>query len=81
MNHGIDYNDPFFQYTNEERRNMTREEYCALIEEHNKYVRKKHSQLNEQKPPKFNTSKELLDYYDAIPFEEAVNNMNKLFNQ
>ena len=46
---------PFFRYTDEERMNMTREEYCALIEEHNKYVRKKHSHLNEQTMPKFNT--------------------------
>ena len=73
--------DPFFQYTSEERRNMTQEEYCALMEQHNEYARKQFGKLNEQEMPRFNTLQELLEYYDAIPFEEAVNNMNKLFEQ
>lgn len=73
--------DPFFKYTDEERRNMTQEEYCAMIEESNEYVRRQFGMLNEQEMPRFNTLQELLDYYDAIPFEEAVNNMNKLFDQ
>ena len=77
-----DYSDdPFFKCTDEEMRNMTQEEFCALIEEHNKYARKQFGKLNEQEMPRFNTLQELLDYYDAIPFEEAVNNMNKLFEQ
>lgn len=61
----------FFQYTDEERRSMTREEYCSLIEEHNKYVRKKHSQLNEQVPPIFNTVEDLRAYYNCLPLDEA----------
>ena len=73
--------DPFFQYTSEERRNMTQEEYCALMEQHNEYARKQFGKLNEREMPRFNTLQELLEYYDAIPFEEAVNNMNKLFEQ
>ena len=81
MNSGIDYNDPFFQYTDEERRNMSQEEYCALIEEHNGYVRKKHSQLNEQVPPKFNTIEELRAYYHCMPLSEAENKLNELFNK
>jgi hypothetical protein len=71
--------DPFFRYTDEERMKMSREEYCALIEESNEYVRKKYSQLNEQEMPRFNTIKELMDYYEAIPLDDMINNMNKLF--
>ncbi|MDE6050297.1 MAG: hypothetical protein K2G08_01310 [Paramuribaculum sp.] len=84
MKYNNDYaDDPFFKYTEEERRKITQEEYCALIEEHNKYARKKYkqSQLNEEVPPKFNTVEELLEYYDAIPFEEAVNKLNELFKR
>lgn len=73
--------DPFFKYTDEERERMTAEEYCALIEESNEYVRWKHSQPNTEQPPKFNTLQELLDYYDAIPFEDAIREMGKLFEQ
>ena len=81
--HNIHDVDPFFKYTDEERRNMTQEQYCALIEESNEYVRHRHQfeTLNENEMPRFSSLQELLDYYDAIPFEEAVNNMNKLFNQ
>ncbi|MBR5332532.1 MAG: hypothetical protein IKV32_04460 [Muribaculaceae bacterium] len=76
----MEYNDnPFFRYTSEERRNMTREEYCALLEERNEYVRKKFEESKYQEAPKFNTIEELRAYYDCIPFEEAVNNLNKLF--
>ena len=73
--------DPFFRYTDEERMNMTREEYCALIEESNEYVRKKHSQINEQKSPRFNTIEELGAYYKCRPLDEVVNNMNKLLDE
>lgn len=76
----IDYNDPLFKYTTEEKRNMSREEYCALIEESNEYTRKQFGKLNEQKRPKFNTIEELRAYYHCMPIEEAVNNLNKLFN-
>ena len=80
MKDGIDYNDPFLKYTDEERRNMTKEEYCALMEESNEYARKQFGKLNEQKPPKFNTVEELRAYYHCMPLEEAINKMNQLFN-
>ncbi len=77
----MDYSDdPFFKYSLEELRNMTREEFCAIIEESNEYVRKKHSQINEEVPPKFNTIEELRAYYKCIPLEEAINKLDKLFN-
>ena len=76
-----EYNDdPFFKYTVEELSKLTEDDFCSLLEESNEYVRKKHSQLSEQVPPIFNTVEELMEYYDAIPFEEAVNKMNELFN-
>ena len=64
-------NDPFYKYSKEERMNMTREEYCALIEMRNEYVRKKRSQINEQKSPQFNTIEELMAYYDCIPLYDV----------
>ena len=73
--------DPFFRYTDEERMNMTREEYCALIEERNEYVRKKFDQSKGAEAPRFNTIEEFRAYYNCIPFEEAVKNMNKLFDE
>ena len=77
----MDYSDdPLFKHSTEECRKMTREEYCALVEEHNKFVRKKHSQINEEVPPKFNTIEELRAYYKCIPLEEAINKLDKLFN-
>jgi hypothetical protein len=72
--------DPFYRYTKEERMNMTREEYCALIEERNEFVREKYTQINEQEMPRFNTIEEFMNYYDAIPLDEFVNNTNKMFD-
>mgnify|MGYP003298974758 CR=1 FL=1 len=72
-------NNPFYRYTHEERKKMSWDEYCALIEERNEFIRKKYSQINEDVAPKFNTIEELRAYYNCIPFDEAVNNMNKLF--
>ena len=68
--------DPFFKYTLEEKSKMTREEFCALLRESNEYVRKKHSQLNEQKPPRFNTVEELRAYYDCMPLDEAIKSID-----
>ncbi len=76
----VDYNDPFFKYSIEEKRNMTQEEFCALIREHNEYARKQFGKLNEQKPPKFNTVEELRAYYNCMPLDEAINKMSQLFN-
>lgn len=76
----MEYNDdPFFRYTSEERRNMTQEEYCALIEERNEYVRKKFEESKNQEAPKFDTIEELMEYYDAIPFEEFVNKIREKY--
>lgn len=72
--------DPFFRYNVEELQDMSHEEFCALIEESNEYVRKKYSQLNEQEMPRFNTIEEFRAYYDCIPFDEFVNNTNKMFD-
>lgn len=76
----VDYNDPFFKRTDEERRNMTQEEYCALIGESNEYVRKKHRKPNEREMPTFNTIEELRAYYHCMPLEEAFNKLNQLFD-
>lgn len=76
-----EYNDdPFFRYTDEERENMTIEEYCALIEEHNEYARNQFGKLNEQEMPRFNTVEELRAYYHCMPLDEAINKMNQLFD-
>lgn len=72
-------NDPLFRYTREEKMKMTREEYCALLEERSKILRQENNNLNEQKMPKFNTIEEFMEYYDAIPLDDVVNNLNKLF--
>ena len=75
--------DPFFRYTKEERINMSQKEYCALIEARNEYVRKKHSQINEQAMPHFNTIEELRAYYDCIPFDDFAKSIGCLeeYNQ
>lgn len=76
------YNDdPFFKYTVEELKNMTHEEFCALLEESNEYVRKKWEEEKDQETPHFNSIKELRAYYNCIPFDEAVKRMNKLFEK
>ena len=77
----MEYNDdPFFRYSVEELRNMSHEELCNVIEESNKYVRKKRRQINEHEMPRFNTIEEFRAYYKCMPLEEAVNKLNKLFN-
>lgn len=73
--------DPFFKYSVEELQNMSREEFCAVIEESNEYVRKKYSQINEQIIPKFNTIEELMAYYDCIPLDDMLNNLNNLLDK
>ena len=81
--HNIHDVDPFFKYTDEERRNMTQEEYCALIEESNEYVRHRYQfeKLNENEIPKFNTVEELRAYYNCMPLDEAENKLNSLFDK
>ena len=60
---------------------MSHEEFCAVIEKSNEYVRKKFEQSKEQEAPRFNTIEELRAYYNSIPLDEAVRNMNKLFDE
>ena len=73
--------DPFYKYTKEERMNMTCEEYCALIEARNEYVRKNFDQSKGKEAPRFNTIEEFRAYYNCIPLDEAVKNTNKLFDE
>lgn len=73
--------DPFFRYTVDELQNMTHEEFCAVIEASNEYVRQKFEQSKEQEAPRFNTIEELRAYYNCIPFDDFVNNANKLFDE
>ena len=80
-NMNIDKEDPFFRYTSDELKNMTHEEFCAVIEESNEYVRKKWEEEKDQEMPHFNTIEELRAYYNCIPFDEAVKRMNKLFEK
>ena len=78
----MEYNDdPLFRYSDEELRKMTREEFCAILEERNDYINKKRNQINEEITPKFNSIEEIMDYYDCITFEEAINNLNKLLEK
>ena len=72
------YNDdPFFKYTGEELKNMTHEEFCALLEESNEYVRKKWEEEKNQETPHFNTIEEFRAYYNCMPLDEAVKRMEK----
>lgn len=79
-NMNIDKEDPFFRYTSDELKNMTHEEFCAVIEESNEYVRKKWEEKKDQEMPHFNTIEEIRAYYHCIPFEEAVKKLEKLFD-
>ena len=80
-NMNIDKEDPFFRYTSDELKNMTHEEFCAVIEESNEYVRKKWEEEKDQEMPHFNTIEELRAYYNCIPFDEVVKEMNELFEK
>ena len=75
--------DPFFKYTNEERDKMTDDEFYTLLEESNACVEKKYRALlneGQKSYPRFNTIEECMEYYDAIPLDEMINNMNNLFD-
>jgi hypothetical protein len=79
-NHGTDYNNPMFRYSIKEIQNMSDEEFGKLLDEHSEYLTKKYrTTLNEQKRPEFKNLQEIMDYYEAIPFDEAMNNLDKLF--
>ena len=82
MKRNVDMDDPFFKFTHEEKMQMTDDEFFDLLEEHNEYVDKKYSTLNEEQEsyPKFNSIEECMKYYDAIPLDEFINNCHKLFD-
>ena len=73
--------DPFFRYSVEELRDMTHEEFCDVIEESNKYVRIKYSQINEQEMPRFDSIEEFMNYYDCIPLDDILNNLDNLLDE
>ena len=82
MESDLDMNDPFFQYTHEEKMQMTDDEFFALLEESNEYVDKKYSALNEEQEsyPRFDSIEELRAYYNCRPLDEVINNCYKLFD-
>lgn len=69
------------RYTYEEYAKMPIERFEVILEEHNKYVRQKYARLAEsnEPEPEFNSIEELDAYYHCIPFEDAVNNIYKMF--
>lgn len=79
----LQMNDPFVQYSLEEIKLMNEDEFALLMERHSKYVRDKHRLLQESnhQVPKFNTLEELMEYYDAIPLDDAINNWDSFFEE
>lgn len=75
-------NNPLSKYTIEECANMSPEEFDALLEADNEYIRQKYAKLNEseESKPIFSSIEEVMEYYDAIPIDEVLNNMDKMFN-
>lgn len=76
-----DMGNPLSQYTIEECAKMSPEEFDALLEADNEYVRQKYAKSNEREEskPVFNSIEEVIAYYDAIPLDEVLNNIDKLF--
>ena len=72
---------PLSRYTQEEIDRMSDDEFFALMEENNVWVRKHYAQLKESnKPtPEFNTIEELRAYYNCRPLEEVLNKANEMF--
>lgn len=72
---------PLSRYTIEDCANMPVEEFDRLLREHGAYLRKKYAILSEsnEPEPEFNSIEELDAYYHCIPFEDAVNNIYKMF--
>ena len=73
---------PLSRYTIEDCANMPVEEFDRLLEEDNEYLRQKYARLQESKKPRptFNSIEEFMEYYDAIPMEDVVNNAYKMFD-
>ena len=74
--------DPMLRYTHEEYATMPIEDFEAILQEHNKYVRQKYARLAEsnEPEPEFNSIEELMEYYDAIPMEDVINNVYNILN-
>lgn len=73
---------PLSRYTIEECANMSQEKFYRLLEEHGAYLRKKYAILNEsnEPEPEFNSIEEIMEYYDAVPMEDVINNAYKMFD-
>ena len=63
--------------TDEDYQRMSTSEFLDLIEEHNKYVRKKYSHPVDV--PQFNSIEELRQYYGCRHLDEALDRINQLF--
>ena len=75
--------DPLLRYTREECSNMPHEQFEALLESHNEYVRNKYRMLTEQEGVDakcdFNSIEELQEYFNCQPLQNALNDISKLF--
>lgn len=69
--------DLFGRLTDEDYQRMSTSEFLDLIEEHNKYVRKKYSHPVDV--PQFNSIEDFMANYDAEPLEKVVDRINQLF--
>lgn len=75
-------NNPLSKYTIEECANMSPEEFDALLEADNEYIRQKYAKLNEseESKPIFNSIEELDAYYHCHSFEECINKGYSMFD-
>ena len=73
---------PLSKYTIEECANMSEEEFDAILEADNEYVRQKYEKKKASNEPRptFNSIEEADAYYHSIPFEDAIKNAYKLFD-
>ena len=61
---------------------MSEEEFDAILEADNEYVRQKYEKKKASNEPRptFNSIEEFISYYDAIPMEDVIKNAYKLFD-
>ena len=73
---------PLAKYTIEECANMSEEEFDAILEADNEYVRQKYEKKKASNEPRptFNSIEEIMEYYNAIPMEDVIKNAYKLFD-
>ena len=72
---------PLSRYTQEEIDRMSIEEFEAILEADNAWVREHYAQLKESNrpSPKFNTIEEFDAYYGCHSIEECFNKANEMF--